>query len=169
MPDPRPTPEQVAEAEWEVRRWLDRPHDGPYVMDDVRTVMAELDALRAEHERRAVDMCQVANGATRLREENEAARRLLADERAANEEYRTELAASRRDRLAIVEDTLTLRTEFDRRGAELASARPVVDAARAYIEEVDNPAPDLLLRANLRGRLRDALPAKDAKEGGGDE
>lgn len=45
--------------------------------------------------RMSVDMCQVARGASRIQEENEAARRLLTDERAANAAYEADLAAAR--------------------------------------------------------------------------
>lgn len=42
----------------------------------------------------------------------------------------------------------------------------VIDAARAFIREVDNPAPDLLWRAKLRDRLRAALDELDGRKRG---
>lgn len=39
----------------------------------------------------------------------------------------------------------------------------VINAARAYIREVDNPAPDLLYRSTLRDALREAVDALDGR------
>lgn len=41
--------------------------------------------------------------------------------------------------------------------------RAVIEAARAYIREADNPAPDLLYRAHLRGILRAAVNELDGR------
>lgn len=42
----------------------------------------------------------------------------------------------------------------------------VIEAARAYIREVDNPAPDLLYRSQLRNNLRYAIDRLDGRERG---
>ena len=42
--------------------------------------------------------------------------------------------------------------------------KAVIDAAREYMSEVENPAPDLLWRSRLRERLRAALDALDGRK-----
>lgn len=41
--------------------------------------------------------------------------------------------------------------------------RAVIEAARAYVREWENPAPDLLYRSRLREILRDAINVLDGR------
>jgi hypothetical protein len=63
--------------------------------------------------------------------------------------------------LELVQEANNGRAEFkverDAARNHLARALPVVEAARAYIDECENPAPDLLYRTQLRAALARAV------------